>query len=70
MKPNGREFAKRRRGKCVSRPFWKASTILLLLDFQHGLTEQIGGPTVLQAAARAAESARTAGIPVMWIAAL
>jgi nicotinamidase-related amidase len=42
--------------------------VLLLMDFQHGIVEGLGdsGP-VLEAADRAAQAARTAGIPVMFV---
>jgi nicotinamidase-related amidase len=42
-------------------------SVLLLLDFQHGVVEQIGDPSVVDAAARAAKAARTAGVPVMFV---
>jgi nicotinamidase-related amidase len=45
----------------VSRP------VLLLMDFQHGIVERLGAPSVLDAADRAAKAARVAGIPVMFV---
>jgi nicotinamidase-related amidase len=41
--------------------------VLLLMDFQHGIVEQIDDPSVLEAADRAAKAARAAGIPVMFV---
>ena len=41
--------------------------VLLLMDFQHGVVESLGDPSVLGAAARAASGARAAGIPVMFV---
>jgi nicotinamidase-related amidase len=42
-------------------------SVLLLMDFQHGIVERIGDPAVVDAADRAAKAARTAGIPVMFV---
>ncbi|HEY0935473.1 MAG TPA: isochorismatase family cysteine hydrolase, partial [Trebonia sp.] len=42
-------------------------SVLLLMDFQHGLVERVGAPSVVDAAARAAKAARAAGIPVMFV---
>ena len=42
-------------------------SVLLLMDFQHGIVERLGSPTVVQAADRAAKAARAAGIPVMFV---
>jgi nicotinamidase-related amidase len=42
-------------------------SVLLLMDFQHGIVEQIGDLSVLDAADRAAKAARIAGIPVMFV---
>jgi nicotinamidase-related amidase len=42
-------------------------TVLLLMDFQHGVVERLGTPSVVAAADRAAKAARTAGIPVMFV---
>ena len=41
--------------------------VLLLMDFQHGVVERLGSPEVVEAAGRAAQAARGAGIPVMFV---
>ena len=41
--------------------------VLLLMDFQHGIVERLGSPSVVEAADRAAKAARAAGIPVMFV---
>ena len=41
--------------------------VLVLMDFQHGLVERLGAPSVIDAADRAAKAARGAGIPVMFV---
>ena len=41
--------------------------VLLLMDFQHGIVERLGVPSVVGAADRAALAARAAGIPVMFV---
>jgi nicotinamidase-related amidase len=41
--------------------------VLLLMDFQHGIVESLGAPSVVDAAGRAAGAARAAGIPVMFV---
>jgi nicotinamidase-related amidase len=41
--------------------------VLLLMDFQHGIVESLGQPSVIDAADRAAKAARAAGIPVMFV---
>jgi nicotinamidase-related amidase len=41
--------------------------VLLLMDFQHGIVERLGSPSVIDAAGRAAKAARGAGIPVMFV---
>jgi nicotinamidase-related amidase len=41
--------------------------VLLLMDFQHGLVERLGVPSVVGAADRAAQAARAAGLPVMFV---
>ena len=41
--------------------------VLLLMDFQHGIVERLGSPSVVDAADRAAKAARAAGIPVMFV---
>jgi nicotinamidase-related amidase len=42
-------------------------TVLLLMDFQHGVVERLGPASVIEAADRAAKGARAAGIPVMFV---
>jgi nicotinamidase-related amidase len=42
-------------------------SVLLLMDFQHGIVERINDPSVVAAADRAATAARAAGIPVMFV---
>lgn len=42
-------------------------TVLLLMDFQHGVVGSLGSPDVVAAADRAAKAARSAGIPVMFV---
>jgi nicotinamidase-related amidase len=44
-----------------------SSTVLLVMDFQHGIVERVGGETVLAAAGRAVEAARANDIPVMFV---
>jgi nicotinamidase-related amidase len=41
--------------------------VLLLMDFQHGVVERLGAPSVIDAAGRAVKAARAAGIPVMFV---
>jgi nicotinamidase-related amidase len=41
--------------------------VLLLMDFQHGIVEHLGAPSVIDAADRAAKGARAAGVPVMFV---
>ena len=41
--------------------------VLLLMDFQHGIVEGLGAPSVVAAADRAAKAARASGIPVMFV---
>jgi nicotinamidase-related amidase len=41
--------------------------VLLVMDFQHGVVERIGDPSVLDAASRAVKAARVSGIPVMFV---
>jgi nicotinamidase-related amidase len=41
--------------------------VLLVMDFQQGIVERLGDPSVTNAAGRAVEAARTAGIPVMFV---
>jgi len=42
-------------------------SVLLLMDFQHGVVERIADPSVLDAASRAVKAARVSGIPVMFV---
>lgn len=42
-------------------------SVLLLMDFQHGIVERLGAPSVVEAADRAAKAARVAGIAVMFV---
>jgi nicotinamidase-related amidase len=37
------------------------------MDFQHGIVERLGAPSVTDGADRAAKAARAAGIPVMFV---
>lgn len=48
-------------GSSGSRP------VLLLMDFQHGVVESLGNPSVVEAADRAVKAARSAGIPVIFV---
>jgi len=41
--------------------------VLLVMDFQHGIVERLGDPSVIDAASRAVEAARAAGLPVMFV---
>ena len=43
------------------------SPVLLVMDFQHGIVERAGSPSVLAAADRAVKAARTSKIPVMFV---
>ena len=42
-------------------------SVLLLMDFQHGIVESLGNPSVVETADRAVKGARAAGIPVMFV---
>ena len=42
-------------------------TVLLVMDFQHGVVERLGDESVLAAAGRAVEAARASQIPVMFV---
>lgn len=42
-------------------------TVLLVMDFQHGVVERLGDESVLAAAARAVGAARASQIPVMFV---
>ncbi|MFC4501156.1 MULTISPECIES: cysteine hydrolase family protein [Streptomyces] len=44
-----------------------ARTVLLVMDFQNGIVDRLGDEAVLAAAGRAAEAARAAGIPVVFV---
>ena len=41
--------------------------VLLVMDFQHGIVERLGDPSVIAAADRAVKAARAKGIPVMFV---
>jgi nicotinamidase-related amidase len=41
--------------------------VLLVMDFQHGVVERLGSPSVVAAADRAVKAARANGIPVMFV---
>lgn len=41
--------------------------VLLLMDFQHGVVERLGGSPVVGAAERAVKAARTAQVPVAFV---
>jgi nicotinamidase-related amidase len=41
--------------------------VLLVMDFQHGIVERIGDPSVVAAADRAVKAARASRIPVMFV---
>ncbi len=42
-------------------------SVLLVMDFQHGIVERLGDPAVVDAAGRAVVAARSADIPVMFV---
>lgn len=42
-------------------------TVLLAMDFQHGIADRFAGTGVLERAREAVEAARAAGIPVVWV---
>jgi nicotinamidase-related amidase len=42
-------------------------TVLLAMDFQPGIVERLGDPTVLAAAGRAVDAARAGDIPVLFV---
>jgi nicotinamidase-related amidase len=44
-----------------------ARSVLLVMDFQHGIVERIGDGSVLDAARRAVEAARASDVPVMFV---
>jgi nicotinamidase-related amidase len=48
-------------------PVSDSRPVLLLMDFQHGIVERLGVPSVVGAADRAALAARAASIPVMFV---
>jgi nicotinamidase-related amidase len=41
--------------------------VLLVMDFQHGVVERIGNPSVVSAADRAVKAARASKVPVMFV---
>jgi nicotinamidase-related amidase len=41
--------------------------VLLVMDFQHGVVESLGNPSVVDAADRAVKAARAHDIPVMFV---
>jgi nicotinamidase-related amidase len=41
--------------------------VLLVMDFQHGVVERLGSPSVVDAADRAVKAARAAEIPVFFV---
>jgi nicotinamidase-related amidase len=41
--------------------------VLLVMDFQHGIVERLGDPSVIAAADRAVKAARAKSIPVMFV---
>jgi nicotinamidase-related amidase len=45
----------------------ESRSVLLVMDFQHGIVERIADRKVLDAAGRAVEAARAADIPVMFV---
>jgi nicotinamidase-related amidase len=42
-------------------------TVLLVMDFQHGVVERFADSAVLDAASRAVKAARASGIPVLFV---
>lgn len=44
-----------------------SDTALLLMDFQRSIVERLGSPTVLSAGRRAADAAREAGVPALFV---
>jgi nicotinamidase-related amidase len=44
-----------------------SGTVLLVMDYQHGIVERLGSPEVLDAAGRAVEAARASGVPVFFV---
>lgn len=45
----------------------ESRSVLLVMDYQHGIVERIGDEKVLDAAVRAVAAARSAGVPVMFV---
>lgn len=41
--------------------------VLLVMDFQRGIVERLGDPSVVGAADRAVKAARASGVPVMFV---
>jgi nicotinamidase-related amidase len=48
-------------------PMSGSRTVLLVMDFQHGVVERFGDSSVLDAASRAVKAARASEIPVMFV---
>jgi len=44
-----------------------STPVLLVMDFQHGIVERLGAPSVVDAADRAVKAARAAQIPVFFV---
>ncbi len=44
-----------------------ADSALLIMDFQNSIVDRLGTPEVLEAARRAADAARAAGVPVLFV---
>jgi nicotinamidase-related amidase len=42
-------------------------SVLLVMDFQHGIVERLGSTSVVEAADRAVQAARASKIPVMFV---
>jgi nicotinamidase-related amidase len=42
-------------------------SVLLVMDFQEGIVERLGDPSVIEAAGRAVKAARASGVPVMFV---
>jgi nicotinamidase-related amidase len=44
-----------------------SGTVLLVMDFQHGIVDRLGAPEVMEAADRAVTAARASGVPVFFV---
>ncbi|MCU1474495.1 cysteine hydrolase family protein [Amnibacterium sp.] len=44
-----------------------ADAALLIMDFQNSIVDRLGSPEVLECARRAADDARAAGVPVLFV---